>query len=76
MVRSTGAQVRLPITFSAGTTSVVGRLEFVSCDACPVFNGYQLHNSEGWMRPTWAAQEHFIKLPAFAIIKVLCLHPS
>ena len=33
MVLRKGTQDRLPITFSAGTTSVIGRLELVSCEA-------------------------------------------
>lgn len=33
MVMNKGAQVRLPITVSAGRTSIIGRVELVSCEA-------------------------------------------
>jgi len=33
MVLRNGAQYRLPITVSAGTTSIIGRLARVSCEA-------------------------------------------
>lgn len=33
MVRCNGAQARRPITVSAGTTSIIGRLPLVSCEA-------------------------------------------